>query len=250
MTDEPRGPANFATTRWTVVLAAGGSGPAAEEALAALCSAYWVPLYVFARRRGSDANDAADAVQGFFAALLEKGWAADADPARGRFRSFLLTAFTRYLAKERDKARAAKRGGATRTLSLDLAEGESGFIADPADERTPERVFERRWAMTLLARAHARTRDEFLRTARPALFEALEPFIGGAGAALPYAEIAARLGSSEGAVKVQVHRLRARYRANLRDEVRDTLGGASADSAATEADIDAELRDLLAALAD
>src|SRR5262249_52564966 len=154
-------PIRFATTRWTVVVAAADSDPnAARAALEDLCRAYWYPLYGDARRRGAQAQDAADLVQGFFAALVEKDWVAEADPERGRFRAFLLTAFRRYAGKERDKERAQKRGGGA-VLSFDVTTAESRFSAEPADARTPEMAYERRFALTLLARALDRTKDEF-----------------------------------------------------------------------------------------
>jgi RNA polymerase sigma-70 factor (ECF subfamily) len=238
---DPSGPASFATTRWTVVLAAGGSDPGrARAALQSLCTAYWLPLYAFARRRGADRHRAEDLVQGFFAEFLEKGWAADADPARGRFRAFVLTAFKRFCADEHERASAQKRGGGAKVLSLDVDEAESQVRAEASSSLEPERAYERRWALTLLARALDRTRREFERTDRADWFAALVPYIGGHGDARPYAEIAARLGSTEGAVKVAVHRLRARYREHLRDEIRDTVSDESA--------VDDEIRHLFAAV--
>lgn len=238
---EPAGSESFATTRWTVVLAAGTrDAPSARAALETLCATYWYPLYALARRRGADRERSADLVQGFFAALLEKGWVGDADPARGRFRAFLLTAFLRFCAKEHEKETAQKRGGGVRPLSLDFDAGETRFQAEGPTDLAPERVFERRWALTLLGRALERTRAEF-DGERAATFDALVPFIGGPGDARPYAEIAVRLGSTEGAVKVAVHRLRARYREHLRTEIRDTVH----DDAA----VDDEIRHLMEALA-
>jgi RNA polymerase sigma factor (sigma-70 family) len=238
---EPEGDPSFATTRWTVVLAAGASDPGpARAALETLCATYWYPLYAMARRRGADRHRAADLVQGFFAALLEKGWVGDADPARGRFRAFLLTAFQRFCAKEHEKETAQKRGGGARHLSLDFDAGETRFQTEGPTDLAPERVFERRWALTLLARALDRTRADFEGAERERTFAALVPFIGGPGDARPYAEIAARLATTEGAVKVTVHRLRARYREHLRAEIRDTVGD--------EAAVDDEIRHLMEAL--
>lgn len=241
--NDASGPATFATTRWSVVLAAGAGDPGrARPALETLCAAYWFPLYADARRRGASRHRAEDMVQGFFAALLEKGWVGDADPARGRFRSFLLTAFRRFDAKEHERDVAAKRGGGRTALSLDFDDGESRFQAEGPAEREPDRAFERRWALTLLARALRRTCDAWASTGDPRTFAALVPFIGGPGDARPYAELAERLGTTEGAVKVAVHRLRVRYRENLRAEIRDTV----ADDAA----VDDEMRHLREAVAE
>lgn len=216
--------------------AAGG-----REALATLCATYWYPLYSYARRRGANRESAADLVQGFFAALIEKDWAADADPSRGRFRAFLITAFKRFRAKEHRRDAAEKRGGGRAILSLDFDDGETRFQAEGSPELEPDRAFERRWALTVLGRALDRTRREFEDGGRGALFAALVPYVGGAGETRPYAEIAARLGMTEGAVGVAVHRLRARYREAVRAEIRDTV--------ADEAAVDDEIRHLMNAVA-
>ncbi len=240
---EPRSspPRGFATTRWSVVLAAGATDPGrARPALETLCRAYWMPLYGDARSRGADRHRAEDLVQGFFAEFLEKGWAADADRERGRFRTFLRTAFRRFCADEHERAHASKRGGAVATLSLDFEEGETRFQAEASRDMEPDRAFERRWALALLARALDRTRREEQAAGRGEAFETLVPWIGGSGEVRPYAEVATRLGSTEGAVRVAVHRLRARYRERLRDEIRDTVRD--------EAAVDDEIRQLLAAL--
>jgi len=240
--DAPHGDPSFATTRWTDVVAAGGRDPAAARAaLETMCRAYWYPLYADARRRGADVHRASDLVQGFFAALLEKGWVEDADPARGRFRAFLLTAFRRFDAKDHAKAVAAKRGGDVRIVPIDATGGESRLRLEPSHGLTPDRAFDRRYALTLLGRALDRTREEFLRTHPAAHFDALAPFLGGAGEELAHADLAAALGTTPGAVRVTVHRLRARYGRNLRAEVRDTV----ADDAA----VDDELRQLRQSLA-
>jgi RNA polymerase sigma-70 factor (ECF subfamily) len=231
MDEPPADGARFATTRWSVVVAAAGSDPAkARAALSDLAAVYWYPLYADARRRGAASADAADLVQGFFAALLEKDWVAAADPGRGRFRAFLLTAFRRFAGHERERERAQKRGGGA-VLSLDVAAAESRLSIEPADTRTPEREFERRFAFALLARVLERVRAE-----RPGDVDLL-PFVGGPGEAKPYAEIAAARGTTEGAVKVAVHRLRERWRSAVRAEVRETV--------ADEADVDDEIRCLM-----
>jgi RNA polymerase sigma-70 factor (ECF subfamily) len=230
VTDAP-GRSDFATTRWSVVVAAGGpTGAAARAALETLCGAYWYPLYADARRRGASVHDAADLVQGFFAALIEKDWVAAADPQRGRFRAFLVTAFRHHASHEREKDRAQKRGGGE-VVSLDVGAAESRFAREPVDETTPERAFERRYALTLLASVLDRVRRE-----RPQDADLL-PFVGGPGEARPYAEIAGARGVTEAAVKVAVHRLRAHWREVVRAEVRETV--------ADERDVDDEIRHLM-----
>ncbi|HEX7086805.1 MAG TPA: sigma-70 family RNA polymerase sigma factor [Vicinamibacterales bacterium] len=231
----------FATTRWSLVCAAGREDAQARAALAALCETYWYPLYAFLRRRGCSREEAEDVTQAFFARLLERGWVRSADRDRGRFRTFLLTALSRFLAKERDKLRAEKRGGGRVRLSLDFDAGETRYKLEPADEQTPDRLFERRWALTVLDRALARLEEEHGDDpARAAKFAALKPLMTAADAASPYAEVAATLGMTEGAVKVAVHRLRKRYKELLRDEVAQTVGAPAA--------VEQELSDLRAAL--
>ncbi|MFO1076967.1 MAG: sigma-70 family RNA polymerase sigma factor [Planctomycetota bacterium] len=242
MTAEPsQRHARFATTRWSVVLAAAADdAPTARAALADLCAAYWYPLYGDARRSGVQAQTAADLVQGFFAALIEKDWVASADPERGRFRAFLLTAFRRFVGKVRDKEHAQRRGGG-KVVTFDVGDAESRFRLEPADTMTPEREYERRFALTLLARAIDATRAEFLAAGREREFAAFLPLLGGSGDVRPYADIAVSLGMTEGAVKVAVHRLRARHRERLRAEVREVV--------ASDADVDEEIRHLITAVA-
>jgi RNA polymerase sigma-70 factor (ECF subfamily) len=225
-----------------VVVAARTFDDDAREALETLCRTYWYPLYASARRRGADRHEAEDLVQGFFAELLGKRWVDAADPSRGRFRAFLITAFRRHCAKEHAKDSAQKRGGGVKTLPLDFDDGETRFAAEPAMDVDPDRAFERRWALALHARALERARREFETGARPELAAALLPHLGGPGEARPYAEIAAGLGMSEGAVKVAAFRVRARYGELIRAEIRDTVEG--------EADVEDELRRLMQAVAD
>jgi RNA polymerase sigma factor (sigma-70 family) len=234
--------ARFPPTRWSLVAAA--AEPASGESRAALevlCRASWLPLYAFARRSGSAPEAAEDLVQGFFAALLEKGYLAEADRERGRFRTFLLAAFRHHVSRERERERAQKRGGGVRTLALDMASGERLYLAEPADERTPERLFERRWALLLLERALEGLRQNYGGMEKSEVFETLRPFLVGGEPASPLADVGARLGLSEGAVKVALHRLRRRYR--------DTLRAAIAETVAHPAEIDDEIRHLLGALA-
>jgi DNA-directed RNA polymerase specialized sigma24 family protein len=230
----------FATTRWSLVLAAGRRGtPEADHALAALCESSWYPLYAEARRRGLAAEDAGDRVQGFFARLLEGDGLAVADRTRGRFRSFLLAAFGHYLANEWDREHARKRGGARRIASLDSDACESRLRREPAHEATPERIFDRRWALALIERALGRLESEYALAGKAAVFAALKPALGG-DRGIPYADLARTLGISEGAVKVAMHRLRARCGRAIRDEVAQTVGSPE--------EVDDELRLLFAAL--
>jgi RNA polymerase sigma-70 factor (ECF subfamily) len=235
------GDPQFHTTHWSLVVAAAAEeGEQPRAALEELCQAYWYPLYAFLRRRGHSVEDSRDLTQGFFAALLERGYLADADPDRGRFRSFLLTAVARFASKEQDRANAQKRGGGQALLSLDFAEGEARYQREPADNWTPERIFDRRWALTLLERTLARLRDEHAAEGKLTQFETLKIFLTGESGAPPYEQIARRLGTSEGAVKVAVHRLRQKYRELLRAEIAQTV--------AQQEDVDDELNTLLAAL--
>ena len=231
--------ARFATTRWSMVLDAGrASSTSSRRALAELCRIYWYPIYVFIRRRDCTAEDAHDLTQDFFANLLEKATLRVADPERGRFRSFLLAAVTNFVAKQRRKAGARKRGGNRPPLSLDLAAAEQRFAREPSHELTAEKIFERRWAMTLLERVIAELKGEATAAGKLRQFELLAPFLGGSRQTVPYAAIARELEMTEGAVKVAVHRLRRRCRELLRAEVAQTV--------ADPTEIDEELQALFA----
>ena len=239
---DPRA-ARFATTRWSLVCAAGKEDSNARDALASLCETYWYALYAFLRRRGCSREEAEDVTQAFFARLLERGWVRSADRERGRFRTFLLTALNRFLTKERDKAHAAKRGGRRTRLSLDFEAGETRYRLEPADEQTPDRLFERRWALTVLDRVLSRLENEHADSpARAVKFAALKPLMTAADSTESYAAVGTILDMTEGAVKVAVHRLRKRYKELLREEVAQTV----CDPAA----VDQELADLRAALRD
>lgn len=232
----------FVTTHWSVVLTAGRSDTTrAHDALARLCQAYWHPLYAYVRRLGHAPSDAQDLTQEFFARLLAKNYLADADESRGRFRSFLLTALKHFLANEWDKARARKRGGGRLPVPIDFGSAETNCHFEPADITTPEKIFERRWALTLLEQVLRRLREEYVRAGREKLFEQLKPTLTETSRAVRYAEIATRLEMTEGAVKVAVHRLRLRYREVLRAEIADTV--------ASPVEVEDELRNLFAALA-
>jgi RNA polymerase sigma-70 factor (ECF subfamily) len=236
----PAGARPLATTRWSLVAAAGRDrSPQSREALAELCRTYWYPLYAYARRL-STADDAQDLTQEFFAELLEKDYLRDADPRRGKFRSFLLTAFKHFLSRQRERAGARKRGGGRRTLSLDFTDGERRFGLEPADPATPEAVFERGWALAILEQALARLREEMAGAGKEKLFECLKGALAGEGLQDSHARIAAELGVSPQGVKVAVHRLRGRYRELLRAEIAQTV--------ASPGEVEDELRDLFAAV--
>ena len=235
------GARRFATTQWSLVLAAGDRGAAGgEEALAQLCALYWFPVFAFVRRQGHAADEAEDLVQGFFARLIEKGDLADADRSRGRFRSFLLASCQHYLHNARDRARATKRGGGRPPIPFDVAEAEGRLARALAHEVTPERLYERQWGLTLMAAVLDDVRRHYGATGRAVLFERLKEFLTGDDT-VSYGAAASELATSPGAVKVAVHRLRQRYRAALKQRVADTL--------ATGEDVDDEMRYLLKVLA-
>jgi RNA polymerase sigma-70 factor (ECF subfamily) len=228
----------FCSTRWSVVLRAGdATAPDAQAALTYLCQQYWTPLYAFVRRSGHMPEDACDLTQEFFARLLEKGWLAEADPARGRFRSFLLAALKHFLANEWNRAQCLKRGGGRSFIELDAATAEERYALEPADVTTPESLYERRWALTLIGRAQDRLREEMIAAGDGQRFAALEPALAGERTAEGYDQLASRFGVTETAVKSMVLRMRRRFRALLREEVLQTIG--------SEQEVDAELRHLL-----
>jgi RNA polymerase sigma-70 factor (ECF subfamily) len=232
-------PDRLTTTSWTLVLAAKKRhDPAGSEAFARLCERYYEPLYAYLRRRGSAAEDAEDLTQGFIARLIEKDVLRHADPARGRFRAFLLTAIKHYAANEHVRATADKRGGRQRLLTLDFEVAEGRH--EPRNTVTPERVYDRRWALAVLERALVALRAEFRANGREALFEAVRANLTGDGDRVPYREVAERFRMSEPAVRVMVHRMRLRYRDLVRAEVAETVDSPE--------DVDEELRYLQAAL--
>jgi len=235
------GAGQFATTHWSVVLAAGS--PSSDEsrgALAELCGLYWYPLYAYVRRRGRGAEEAQDLTQSFFARLIEKRAVQAADPRRGRFRSFLLGSLKHFLANEWDRSRAAKRGGGRTVLSLDVEDAEHRYRLEPADDVTAEKLFERRWALTLLDLVLGRLRGQYVRDGKERVFDGLKGFLGGAGEGGGYREKGEQLGMTESAVKVAVHRLRRRYRDLLRERIAQTV--------ASPEDVDDEIRHLFAAI--
>lgn len=239
----------FLTTRWSQVAAAARWVPGAPEredakasrdALESFCRAYWRPLYAFARKRGLARDVAADRVQGFFARVLEKNVLAETAPERGRLRAFLRASFQNHLANAADHERAEKRGGGRELVALDAA-GVDAVERALADAETPERCYDRAWALAVLERALARLEAEEARAGKTAAFARLRPFLTEPETASTHAELARALATTEGAVRVAVHRLRRRYGELLRDEAAGTL--------ANEAELDEELRALFAALA-
>jgi RNA polymerase sigma factor (sigma-70 family) len=223
----------FGTTHWSVVIAAGRvDSTRARDALEKLCQSYWYPLYVFVRRSGRNPHDCEDLVQAFFAQCLEKNYLGAADQAKGRFRSFLLIALKRFLANEWDKERARKRGGGTWSISLDALTAEQRYALEPAERLSADHLFERRWAMTLLENVLTRLREEQTAAGKGAAFELLKDALTSGARGTPYGELAQRLGLTEGAVKVTVHRLRQRYRELLEVEIANTV--ASPDEVAEE----------------
>jgi RNA polymerase sigma-70 factor (ECF subfamily) len=234
------GPSRFPTTRWTLVVAAGDPRRMeARSALASLCESYWYPLYAYVRRRGYPADQAQDLTQEFFIRVLEGRYLDRAEQERGRFRAFLLTSLKFFLADGADRQRAQKRGGG-KVLSFEIASGEERYQREPAHQETPERIFERRWALSVLGRVVEKLRSEFVHHGRPEHFERLKQFLLGQGDA-PYATLAREMNISEGALKVAIHRLRKRYRELFRQEILDTV--------ADPAEVEPELRFLAAALA-
>lgn len=227
------GSSQFPTTRWTLVVAAGDPyRKEARSALVSLCENYWYPLYAYLRRRGYPADQAQDLIQDFFIQVLEGRYLDRADPEKGRFRWFLLTSLRFFVADEQDRQRAHKRGGGV-VVPLEVSSGEERYQREPAHDETPERIFERRWALSVLDRVVERLRDEFVRHGRPEQFDRLKVFLLGQSDA-PYAALAREMNTSEGAVKVAIHRLRKRYRELFRQEIADTV--------ADPAEVESELR--------
>jgi RNA polymerase sigma factor (sigma-70 family) len=233
------GESRFPTTRWTLVVAAGDPHrKEARSALVSLCENYWYPLYAWVRRRGYPADQAQDLTQDFFVRVLEGRYLDRAEPEKGRFRSFLLTSLKFFVADTGDRQRAIKRGGGA-VVSVEFSSGEERYQREPAHDETPERIFERRWALAVLDRVVERLRNEFVQHGRPEHFQRLKVFLLGQSDA-PYAALAREMNTSEGALKVAIHRLRKRYRELFRQEIADTV--------ADPAEVESELRFLAAVL--
>lgn len=235
------GAGRFRTTHWSLVLRAAGTEDAAgQEALERLCSAYWPPVYTFILRRGHPPEAAQDLTQGFFARLLEKEWLRSADATKGRFRTFLLTAISRFLANTQAHDHAGKRGGRHEPIPFDTTT-DTVWATPLQRNRTPEEEFDRRWAETLLERVLSRLREEFDGGGRTGRFDELKSFLTGAPQDRSYADVATRLGVSESAVKSGIYRLRQRYGEMVREEIAETVESPD--------EVDAEIRYLVAILA-
>ena len=238
---KPSGASRFNETHWTTVIAAGRKDSRAGDALQKLCRVYWYPLYAFVRRQGHSRHDAEDLTQAFFAQLLARDDLATVDREKGRFRSFLLASMKHFLANEWDKARAQKRGGGKQILSINFEDSESKYSVEPTHNITPDKLYDRRWAMTVLDRVTARLREEMCEEGKIEQFEQMKIFLAGGKGEIRYAKVAENLGISEISVKTAVHRLRKRYRQLLHAEIANTVE--------TKQDVEQELRYLLAALA-
>ncbi|HEX4121121.1 MAG TPA: sigma-70 family RNA polymerase sigma factor [Verrucomicrobiae bacterium] len=237
----PQGARQFPSTHWSVVVAAGDTQSlGSSQALEKLCRAYWYPLYAFVRRRGWGAHDSQDLTQAFFAHLLEYKAFGKADTNRGKFRSFLLASLTNFLSNERDKAQRLKRGGGVEIVPLDMEEGEKRYYCEPASHESPETIFARQWAQTVVEQVAGRLREELVSAGQGERFETLKDFIMGDSPEISYAEAAGRLGLSVAAVTSAIHRMRSRFRELFRDEIANTV---------EESDkTDEEIRYLLTAL--
>ena len=239
---EPRhntpGQGIFKTTQWTLVLSADGSpGSDSFRALEKLCQTYWFPVYTFIRRQSKSPEDAQDLTQEFFSRFLARGGFSRADRERGRFRSFLLTSVKHFLTEDWRRATRQKRGGGVASIPISGENAESRYTAEPLDELSPDRIFDRRWAEALLERVMIRLREDYEATGRAEVYLQLQQFLWGRQTDLSYADMAGRLGMNEGAVKVAVHRLRQRFREQLHAEVAETVE--------SQSEVDGEIRHLL-----
>ncbi|MBI4658459.1 MAG: sigma-70 family RNA polymerase sigma factor [Verrucomicrobia bacterium] len=223
-----------------MLLAGESSSPEALQALETLCRSYWYPLYAYVRRQGSSPHDAQDLTQDFFAAFLAKDYVSTADRARGRFRWFLLASLKHFLANQRDRARAQKRGGGKTHIPLDELTAENRYCLEPSHDLTADKLYERGWAFTVLEAARLRLREEYTAAGKRERFDRLECFLPGEQSAQTYAQAAGLLGLSEAAVKSEIHRLKRCFGALLRSEIAETVADPS--------EIDEELRHLIAVL--
>jgi RNA polymerase sigma-70 factor (ECF subfamily) len=230
----------FATTHWSVVLEAQGESPAAQEALEKLCRTYWRPIFAFLRRQGIAPAEAEDITQGFFAELLERRSLSAVRKEKGRLRSFLLGGLKYFLANEERRAMAVKRGKGQRPIPLEELRGGERIETEPADPMTPDQIYERRWALTVLERVLSRLKDEYRAAGNAALFDSLKELLPDEPGAPSQGEVAAQLGMTENALRQAFYRFRQRYQSLLREEIAHTV--------ATPGDIEDELRHLIAVL--
>ncbi len=234
--------AHFATTHWSVVLAAGNkTNNRRANALQTLCQTYWYPLYAYLRHKGDSHQDAEDLIQSFFVFLLEKDRLGSLVRDKGKFRSFLLTTLNHFRLDQWKREQSIKRGNGRSPLSLDMRDAESRFVQEPIDTTTPEKLFDLNWAVTLLNTVFEELQQEYQDKGQGDLFEALKFCLTGQRSALPYTQLAVRLGISEANIKVTIHRLRNRYRELLRQQVAHTV--------ATPEEVEEELRSLFQVLA-
>jgi RNA polymerase sigma factor (sigma-70 family) len=233
----------FVTTHWTVVLSARGQDPArSDQALETLCRTYWYPLYAYVRRQGHSSHDAQDLTQEFFTRLLHADYLKSVEREKGRFRTFLLVALKRFLANEWDRARAQKRGGGQALVSLDTSDGETRYQVEPAARLDADKIYDRRWALTLLDETMARLRKEFSEAGRAGEFERLKVTLTADKGTLDYAALAKELGQSEGTLRVAIHRLRKRFREVFRESIAHTVSSPE--------EVEGEVRHLLSALSE
>lgn len=237
----PPNAGRFATTHWTRVIEAKlDDSSLAKDALEILCQTYWYPLYAYVRRQGFRTHDAQDLTQEFFSRFLEKNYLKDVEQSKGKFRSFLLAALKHFLANEWDKLKALKRGGGKTFVSMEAEHAETKYSLEPAHELTADKMYDRRWALTLLENVLKKLRDHYAQDGKTELFEELKATLVGKKESVPYSEIALKLNMKQGTVKVAVHRLRQRYASLLRDEVASTVS--------CNQEIDTELKSLFEAL--
>ena len=240
---QPAAPPLFVTTHWSVVLAAKDQhSPQGAEALELLCRTYWYPLYAFVRSSGYSPHDAQDITQEFFARLLEKDYLRVVEPEKGRFRTFLKMALKRFLIKEWVRLRAEKRAGRHVHLSIDTEAGEARFQRELTEQLTPERVYDRQWALTLLRQSLERLEREYAGACKTVELESLKPYLTAQRGAIPYAALASALATTEGAARVAVHRLRRRFRETFRQVVAETTSAPE--------ELDGEVRYILQVLSD
>lgn len=240
--DESKPQRVFATTQWSLIVEAArnDSMQSTRDALSTMCERYWYPLYAYVRRRGFKPDECSDLTQAFFAQFLEKNSIEHADPKRGRFRTFLLSSLKNFITNQWRHDQTQKRGGHLKKFSLEINQGEERYQLEPADTTTPETLFDRRWALTLLATTFEKLENEYTTPEKKRLFERIRPYVVGGADKVPYREVSEELGMTENAIKVAVHRMRKRCGTILRAEIAGTV--------ASEEEIDEELREMFKSL--